>query len=50
MLLVVTDALIELREASTLDDDSERLLELLFIVVRAASTLDEDEERLSDDP
>jgi len=45
-LLVVIDALTELSEASTLDDESERLFELAFMVLSAASTLDEELERL----
>ena len=48
-LFVVIDALIELREASILDEDSERLFELPLIVASNASTLEEDEKRLNED-
>ena len=43
------EVLTELSEASTLEEDSERLLELVFMVVSTASTLDDDDERLRDD-
>jgi hypothetical protein len=39
-------AFTELRELSTLEDELERLLELVLIAVRAASTLDDEFERL----
>jgi hypothetical protein len=48
-LLVEMDALTELRDASTLDEDREKLLELALIVARVASTLEDDDERLSDE-
>jgi hypothetical protein len=49
VLLVVIEALTELSEASTLEEESERLLELPLTVARAVSTLDDDDERLSEE-
>lgn len=39
----------EFSEASTLEEDVKRLLELALRLVRMASTLEEDDERLSED-
>lgn len=49
VLFVAIDALIELSEASMLDEDSERLFELPLIVASNASTLEEDKKRLNED-
>jgi len=49
VMLVVTDAFMEFSEASTLDEESERLFELPLIVESAASTLDDDDDRLTEE-
>jgi hypothetical protein len=48
-LFVEIEALTEFSEASTLEEDVKRLLELALRLVRMASTLEEDDERLSED-
>lgn len=42
-------AFTEFRDASILDDDTDRFRELVFIVESAPSTLDEESERLSEE-
>ena len=49
VMFVAIEVLTELSEASTLDEESERLLELPLTVARAVSTLDDDDERLSEE-
>lgn len=48
-LFVEIEALIELRDASTLEEDVKRLFELAFRFASVASTLDEDNERLNEE-
>jgi hypothetical protein len=48
-LLVDIDVLTPVSAASTLEEEFDRLLELVFIVARRASTLDDDDETLKDD-
>ncbi len=48
-MFVEIEALTEFSEASTLEEDVKRLLELALRLVRMASTLEEDDERLSED-
>jgi len=48
-VLVEIDALTELRDASMLDEEREKLLELALMVASVASTLEDDDERLNDE-
>jgi hypothetical protein len=49
VLFVEIEALTEFSEASTLEDDVEKLLELVLSAERTASKLEEDDDRLSED-
>jgi hypothetical protein len=49
VLLALIEAFTRPSEASMLEEERERLLELVLMVESAASTLDDDDERLSDE-